>query len=172
MVAELNPRKLRWRHNGCDSVSNHRPRHCLLSRLFRRRSKKTSKLRVTGLCAGNSPGTGDFSAQMASYAENVSIWWRHHGCYRAWMSNGIAHQTIFIVTQYPCSGGRFKNVYELLILRALKFSMSHKNIFQCMGKIFCVEFQRYSLKFHTKYLTHTLKDVYFIHRWKLNSSWI
>ena len=29
-------------------------------------------------CAGNSPGTGEFPAQMASYAENVSIWWRHH----------------------------------------------------------------------------------------------
>ena len=26
------------------------PHHCLLNRLFRRRSKKTSKLRVTGLC--------------------------------------------------------------------------------------------------------------------------
>ena len=69
---------LRWRHNGCDSVSNHQPHHCLLNHLFRRRSKKTSKLRVTGLCAGNSPGTGEFSAQMASNVENVSIWWRHH----------------------------------------------------------------------------------------------
>ena len=47
---------LRWRHNACYSVSNHQPHHCLLNRLFRRRSKKTSKLRVTGLCAGNSPG--------------------------------------------------------------------------------------------------------------------
>ena len=37
------------------------------------------KLRVTGLCAGNLPGTGEFPAQMASNAENVSIWWRHHG---------------------------------------------------------------------------------------------
>ena len=44
----------------------------------RRRSKKTSKLRVTGLCAGNSPVTGEFPAQMVSNAENVSIWWRHH----------------------------------------------------------------------------------------------
>ena len=70
---------LRWRHNGPDSVSNHQPHDCLLNRLFRHRSKKTSKLRVTGLCAGNSPGTGEFPAQMASYAENVSIWWRHHG---------------------------------------------------------------------------------------------
>ena len=70
---------LRWRHNGHESVSNHQPYDCLLNRLSRRRSKKTSKLRVTGLCAGNSPGTGEFPAQMASNAENVSIWWRHHG---------------------------------------------------------------------------------------------
>ena len=69
---------LRWRHNGRDSVSKHQPHHCLLNRLFRCRSKKTSKLRVTGLCVGNSPGTGEFPAQMASNAENVSIWWRHH----------------------------------------------------------------------------------------------
>ena len=72
------PISLRWRHNDHAGVSNHQPRGCLLNRLFRRKSKKTSKLRVTGLCAGNSPGTGEFPAQMASYAENVSIWWRHH----------------------------------------------------------------------------------------------
>ena len=48
---------LQWSHNGCDGVSNHQPHHCLLNRLFRRRSKKTPKLRVTGLCAGNSPVT-------------------------------------------------------------------------------------------------------------------
>ena len=69
---------LQWRHNGLDSVSNHQSHDCLLNRLFRRRPKKPSKLRVTGLCAGNSPGTGEFPAQMASNAENVSIWWRHH----------------------------------------------------------------------------------------------
>ena len=70
---------LQWRHNGRDTVSNHQPHDCLLNRLFRRRSKKTLKLRVTGLCAGNSPGTGEFPAQLAGYAENVSIWWRYHG---------------------------------------------------------------------------------------------
>ena len=69
---------LQWRHNGHDRVSNYQPHDCLLNRLFRRRSKKTSKLRVTGLCAGNSTVTGEFPAQMASNAENVSIWWRHH----------------------------------------------------------------------------------------------
>ena len=69
---------LRWRHNDHAGVSNHQPHGCLINRLFGRKSKKTLKLRVTGLCAGNSPGTGEFPAQMASYAENVSIWWRHH----------------------------------------------------------------------------------------------
>ena len=47
---------LRWRHNDRDGVSNHQPHGCLLNCLFRRRSKITSKLRVTGLCVGNSPG--------------------------------------------------------------------------------------------------------------------
>ena len=69
---------LLWRHNGRDDVSNHQPHDCLFNPSSRRRSKKISKLRVTGLCAGNSPVTGEFPAQMASNAENVTIWWRHH----------------------------------------------------------------------------------------------
>ena len=69
---------LQWLHNGRDGVWNHQPHHCLFNRLFRCKSKKTSKLRVTGLCEGNSPVTGEFPAQRASNAENVSIWWRHH----------------------------------------------------------------------------------------------
>ena len=69
---------LRWRHNGRDGVWNHQPHDCLLNRLFGCRSKKASKLSVTGLCVGNSPGTGELPAQMASNAENVSIWCRHH----------------------------------------------------------------------------------------------
>ena len=69
---------LQWRHNERDGVSKHRRLDCWLKRLFRRRSKKTLKLRVTGLCEGNSPVTGEFPSQRASNAENVSIWWRHH----------------------------------------------------------------------------------------------
>ena len=69
---------LKWRRNEHDGVSNHQPHGWLLKRLFMRRSKKTSKLRVTGLCEGNSPVTGEFPAQRASKAENVPIWWRHH----------------------------------------------------------------------------------------------
>ena len=71
-------RPLQWRHTERDCVSNHQPHDCLLNRLFRRRSKKTPKLRIIGLCEGNSPATGEFPAQRASNAENVSIWWRQH----------------------------------------------------------------------------------------------
>ena len=74
-----------WRHNGRDGVSNHQHHDCLLNRLFRRRSKEISKLRVTGLCAGNSQVTGEFPAQIASNEENVSIWWRHHAKRVMWL---------------------------------------------------------------------------------------
>ena len=46
--------------------------------LYSGADKKTPKLRVTGLCARNSPVTGEFPLQIASNAENVSIWWCHH----------------------------------------------------------------------------------------------
>ena len=96
---------LQWRLNGLDGVSNQQPHHCLLSRLFGHRSKKTSKLRVTDLYAGNSPGTGEFPAQRASNAENVSIWWRHHA-YRVYSQHDILksvdHRKCFlgIITTY------------------------------------------------------------------------
>ena len=64
---------LQWRHNGRDGVSNY-----VLSRLFRRRSKKIWKLCITDLCDGNSPITSEFPAQRASNAEHVSIWRCHH----------------------------------------------------------------------------------------------
>ena len=41
---------LQWGHNERDGVSNHQPQDCLPNRLFM--PKKTSKLRVTRLCAG------------------------------------------------------------------------------------------------------------------------
>ena len=64
---------VQWRNNGRYGVSNHQPRDCLLSRLFRRRSRKTAKFRVTGLCAGNPPVTGEFPVQMASNAEMFPV---------------------------------------------------------------------------------------------------
>ena len=49
-----------FRRSQYNDLINHQPRDCLLSCLFRRRSKKTSKLRVTGLCEGNLPMTGEW----------------------------------------------------------------------------------------------------------------
>ena len=72
---------LRWRHNGSDSVSNHQPHDCLLNCLFRRRSKKTSKLRVTGLCVGNSPGPvnsphkGPVTRKMFPFDDVIMKYW-------------------------------------------------------------------------------------------------
>ena len=57
---------LQWRHNECNDISNHQPHDCLLNCLFRCKSKKTSKLRVTGLWEGNSLVTGEFPTQRAS----------------------------------------------------------------------------------------------------------
>ena len=89
---------LQWRHNGRDCVSNHLPHDCLLNRLSRLRSKKTSKLRVTGLCAGNSTGPVNSPHKwLASNAENISIWWRHHATYRSWQ-DGCIKGTVLLLT--------------------------------------------------------------------------
>ena len=71
--------------------------------------KKTSQLRVTGLCAGNSPGTGEFPAQMASNTENVSIWWRHHVYYHCYCMKSFVYSfwhNLFTLLQLVSSNGR------------------------------------------------------------------
>ena len=60
--------------------------------------KKKSKLCITGLCVWNSPVTGEFPAQMASNAENVSIWWCHDAMIQAvfqyeWHAMGLLPDT-------------------------------------------------------------------------------
>ena len=70
---------LRWRHNGRVVVT------IVYSTVHSSADqRKISKLRITGLCAGNTPVAGEFPAQMASYAENVSIWWRHYEIITNW----------------------------------------------------------------------------------------
>ena len=65
-------------HNESNGISNHWCNECLLNHLFRHRSKKISKIWVTGLCEGISPVTVEFPTHRASNAENVSIWWCLH----------------------------------------------------------------------------------------------
>ena len=109
---------------------------CSLNLLFRRRSKKTLKLRVTGLCVGNSPVTGEFPAQRASNVENVSIWWRHHEACRFTVMCNI------IVSLIPTHWGRDK------MGDISQTTFSHA--FSCM-KIygFCLRFQ---LSFFPRFL--------------------
>ena len=64
---------LRWRHNENDCVSNHQTHHCLLNRFFGCRSKKISKLRVTGLCAGNSPHKGPVTRKMFPFGYVIML---------------------------------------------------------------------------------------------------
>ena len=64
IIGSLFGTTLQWRHNERNGISNHRRLDCLLNRLFRRRSKKTSKLRVTVCVTGEFPAvTGEFPAQ-------------------------------------------------------------------------------------------------------------
>ena len=74
----------------------------LLNRLFRRKSKTIAKLRVTGLCEGNSPVTSEFLSQRASNAENVSIWWRHHA--RKTTKKTTGNRTYFRILAMALSG--------------------------------------------------------------------
>ena len=64
--------------------------------------------------------------------------------------------------------GRFKHACELLNLRALKFQLY---LIPFNGKISCLEFPKCPLKFHTRYLAHTWKGVYFIWIWTFKNSW-
>ena len=86
---------LQWRHNERDGVSDHQPHDCLLNRLFSA-DEKTSKLRVTGLCEGNSPVTGEFLALRASNAKNVSIWWRQHAPGPFLPKGGVAWRGVYV----------------------------------------------------------------------------
>ena len=61
--------------------------------IYSDRSKKTPKFRVTGLCVGKSPVTGEFPAQMASNAENVSTSIKHIRLKYRYHSHWISYKT-------------------------------------------------------------------------------
>ena len=76
---------LQWCHNGCDRVLNHWHLDCLLNRLFRHRSKKTSKLCVKSLCEGihqwpvDSPHKGPVTRKMFQFDDTIMH------CYQWWL---------------------------------------------------------------------------------------
>ena len=97
---------LHSRHNERDGVSNHQPHDCLPNRLFRRRSKKTSKLRVTALCVGNSPVTDEFPAQVTSNAKMFPLGYViMNTSDTIWISNKLwSDIRSFIVLRYHLNG--------------------------------------------------------------------
>ena len=79
-------------------VSNHQPHVCLLNRLYRRISKNTSKLRVTGLCAGNCSHKWPITRKMFPFDDVMMA--RYEGLWKTWYAvclsgNGIVRHLLF-----------------------------------------------------------------------------
>ena len=104
-------------------------------------------LRVTGLCAGTSPVTSEFPAQMVSYAEIVSIWWRHHGT----SAFGVCRRPFKLCTYvgFICTGvcclalintSTYKYMYVGLVNKAVRWITSTSGyIARAFG---CVQYDR------------------------------
>ena len=103
---------LQWRHNRRDGVSNHQPHDCLRNRLFRRRSKRTSKLRVTGLCTGNSsvnsPHKWPITRKMCPFGDVIM---RIYQAYLYPTLRGI----VFIDIDFKYSGLNLSKLTRLLV---------------------------------------------------------
>ena len=62
-------------------ASHFTPSQLLFQQFDQDNNKETLKIHIIGHSVGGLhwlPVTGEFPTQRASYAENVSIWWRHH----------------------------------------------------------------------------------------------
>ena len=77
------------------------------------------------------------------------------------------NDAIMITSQFQCPtpGGRLTKAYDVTIQRYrnlhAKIEDSKIHILRCMGSKFCVKFQRFPLKFHTKFWTHTTQNMHF-----------
>ena len=126
---------IQWRHNEHASVSNHQRLHCLLNCRFRHRSKETSKLRVTGLCVGNSPATGEFPAQKASNAENVYIWWRHH--VKTMLGGNIQKRCVIVdtVAYIQCV------LWSFMLIRLIQCDIQQRTVIRISNSMLCLRWQ-------------------------------
>ena len=100
---------LQWPYNERDGISNDRRLDSLLNCLLRHRLKKTSKLRITGLCEGNPLVTRVFPSQRASNADNVSIWWRHRENFGIFP--GSVQKMSLLINQFLLAGYRLFLIY-------------------------------------------------------------
>ena len=72
--------------------------------------------------------------------------------------NAACDRTIcYMYVILPSKRRRLQGPFPIIPMSSSIPSPYKIQIFPCMGEILCVEFQKYLLKFHTKYLAHTLK---------------
>ena len=119
---------LQWRLNEPDGVSNHRRLDCLLKRLFRRRSKKTSKLRVTAFVRGihrwpvNSPHKGPVTRKMFPFDDVIMQ---------------CASDSVFVYVPLTLMWSSFCEAHFIMMMTS-----SNGNIFRVTGHL-CGEFTRH-----------------------------
>ena len=148
---------LQWPHDGRDVVSNHQPHACLLSRVLGSDQRKHQS--NNGLCAGNSPVTGEFPAKMASNAENVSIWWRRHDFQQpsGRYSTVRFHKVLVFL---PTGRLRFA-IYDCYQLAYKGFSLLY-NIYKLntltKRKVLTYTFRKYGFPWHRDSLTPILRE--------------
>ena len=135
------PGPSQWRHNERDNVSNHWRLGCLLNRLFRQRSKKTSKLCVIGFCEGDAPMTSGLSSR-----GKFSIWWRHHDKIGATTDRSDPNPKMFALTEEL--EDHWESAFELSNLKPLLYYQVWMKYTTLNIRVsYFVEFQRAPLKF-------------------------
>ena len=136
---------LQWCHNDNCGVSNHQPHDCLLNRLFRRISKKTSKLRVTGLCAGispgpvNSPHKGPVTRWMFPFDDVIMVSRR-----KVWSRMTRFYWTLWSWRKFAKSIGHvILELFTVALSWCLKFESRHCNSLEAVDIIYwCPSFIR------------------------------
>ena len=116
--------------------------------------RKKSKLRVTDLCAGNWPVTGEFPTQRASNAESVSIWWRHHG------------QSLWLVEQTCWRTGSWGRCLRLKVVSSIHKTISVARFYKPVLTVTIFkELHRASLENQEKYLFKFSHFNIYRHQW-------
>ena len=101
-----------------------------------RKPQSSASLAFVGEFTGT--GTGEFPTQRASYAENVSIWWRHHGITGHLRGESSSDRCIHIAKSnmwkvFPCHGVPM-NRWTMLSLTSYENAIT--NSF-CYGRYTC-----------------------------------
>ena len=122
----------------------------LLNLLFRRKSKKTSNLRVTSFCEGDPPVICGFPSQRANNAENISIWWRHQ-VWGYWTTPSLPQGTglpvlviLFIFGYRPINSPPFGQIADTSQMN-LSNAFSRKKSFVFGFQVHCTLFLRLQL---------------------------